>query len=77
MFFSNSISALSSLIALTNTGTKFALVNFKFSTSSLSIIIGLSPSNSNSSCALNPYLALPLGVASYLDFLKLYLIGFN
>jgi len=71
LFFSNSISALSSLIALTNTGTNASPLYFKCSGCSLSIITGLSPSSASMSCALKPYLTSPCGVSFSLDFLRL------
>ena len=70
MFFSNSISAFNSFIALTNTGTNASPLYFSLSGCSLSIIIGLSPSSARISCALKPYLTSPWGVSSSLDFLN-------
>ena len=77
MFSKVSILALSSFIALTNTGTKCSPLYFKWSGCSSSIITGLSPSSARISCALNPYLTSPCGVSSSLDFLNWNETGFN
>jgi len=51
------------------------LSTFNNSSSSLSIITGLSPSNAIMSCAPNPYLTSPCGVSLSLDVLNLYVTG--